>query len=851
LIFESANKYKSLIDTGKKAMNKTRSELVGICISVFALLAISGPAIAQVPEATVLQLLDSVTVLGEDFGIGLNDDEPPGFDELLSDSELSFIDCDANTAQGIACLDQDKVRIWDSLSNPTDPSELFSCLDDELPVNTRKGNPCTAIAMDNQGNIFIGARLNGTANIVLKIIEEPDGSACPMGLGFTSFTHEVWSDDGATLLTVNHLCYAELATGRPAISDIDVIESEDKRLLILEAKKTALFYSNFEPDANNTRVDEIASGKRDFALDGNEQVTSAAFMEYVRPEDATLGAGESNFFVVATTDRGRLTVVNAETGSAPPGYTKFDLVANRIMPAPAGCPAGEDSFDVAISTKSGVGYATDFSNCSLHVFKPQSDADGNFSGFDTSTAVTMETSISTTVYQPLDVSVSPGIGFDLDDCFPNCEIITGAASLLNVQLASGASNVILYQVAGIPHCAWIPDVCADVLDLGAGDPVKLLIDAGVLRTLVPACNVNLPECVSPQALEFNVTPLLPDEVTVNYQLQTDLDNGADTNGKRVLDSLWLTTDYRAQRFAYPDGADRTDPTAPRINKGFRFNALFFVPEPGVITDGVLEMQFDVSELLHTEGGPGPERGCTLASDLHPGFTLENLLDWDLTVRVSELFENVGNEFIGTPVNIGCINPGRMKSGGISMFPFDFEVTPCPVTLHADGYWRSDTEGGVNCITDPTSLLDDTPDDSVFAKLYDKLYDELLTHLKDFACESFDTGETMAPLSPEDCSTLEANWHNGKLKFDKALGATFDPKGSSGDENFGSVQAQLRNYISRIESALPYGGDPANRVGENAARAQTLQHILVDKLLPSIEAAPNNRFIEGDRTWATD
>ena len=424
---------------------------------------------------------------------------------------------------------------------------------------------------------------------------------------------------------------------------------------------------------------------------------------------------------------------------------------------------------------------------------------------------------------------------------------------MNVQLASGASNVILYQVAGIPHCAWIPDVCADILGLGlVGDPVDLLIDAGVLRTLAPTCLLDPDDCVvnkNPQALEFNVTPLLPDEVTNNYQLQTDLDNGAETNGKRVLDSLWFTTDNRAQRFAY-------HPFLGRINKGFRFNALFFVPEPGVITDGVLELQLDVSELLRTEAGSGPERGCTLASNLPADFTLADLLDWDVTIRVSELFENVGNEFInefiGTPVNVGCINPARSRSGGISMFPFDFEVTPCPVTLHADGQWLSDTKGGVNCITDPEVYLsDDVPDDAVFAKLYDKLYDELLVHLQEFACKPFDTVKTMAPLSPEDCSTLEANWHNGKLKFDKALGATFDPKGSSGDENFGSVQAQLKNYISRIESALHYGDDPANRVGENAARAQTLEHILVDKLLPSIEAALDNKFVEDDLTWATD
>ena len=120
-------------------MNKNKNRLAGICISVFALLAISGPAMAQDPEATVLQLLDSVTVLGKDFGIGLNDDEPPGFDELLNDSALDFIDCDANTAHrfvvrhiGLTTLR----RSW-LTQYPTRPPfgdlELLANLVDHLP----------------------------------------------------------------------------------------------------------------------------------------------------------------------------------------------------------------------------------------------------------------------------------------------------------------------------------------------------------------------------------------------------------------------------------------------------------------------------------------------------------------------------------------------------------------------------------------------------------------------------------------------------------------------------------------------------------------------------------------------
>ena len=109
-----------------------------------------------------------------------------------------------------------------------------------------------------------------------------------------------------------------------------------------------------------------------------------------------------------------------------------------------------------------------------------------------------------------------------------------------------------------------------------------------------------------------------------------------------------------------------------------------------------------------------------------------------------------------------------------------------------------------------------------------------------------SGDPFPPLSPGNCASLEANWFNGKDKLVKALAATFEPKSSSGNENFGSVQSQLQNYSNIINGAFPYGPDPANRVGEQAARVETLQHILVDKLLPSI---PDTGFDDLNKTWA--
>ena len=82
---------------------------------------------------------------------------------------------------------------------------------------------------------------------------------------------------------------------------------------------------------------------------------------------------------------------------------------------------------------------------------------------------------------------------------------------------------------------------------------------------------------------------------------------------------------------------------------------------------------------------------------------------------------------------------------------------------------------------------------------------------------------------------------------KALDATIDPKVSAGAQNFGAVQSQLNNYQAALAQAeFSAGPDPVNRLGEHAARIETLQHILNDKLAPSI---PPDGFVESDRTWA--
>ena len=159
----------------------------------------------------------------------------------------------------------------------------------------------------------------------------------------------------------------------------------------------------------------------------------------------------------------------------------------------------------------------------------------------------------------------------------------------------------------------------------------------------------------------------------------------------------------------------------------------------------------------------------------------------------------------------------------------------------------DSEGMVNCPLGDGDASAEIADDSVFAKLYVKTYDELLQHLDELACTNVDVGggASLAPLSPSDCSSLRATWLNGKDKLTKALAAAFEPKNSVGNENFGAVHSQLQNYLDLLRAAIPYGDDPASRVPEQVSRALVLQHLLDDKVLPSI---PENGFNDADQSW---
>jgi hypothetical protein len=288
----------------------------------------------------------------------------------------------------------------------------------------------------------------------------------------------------------------------------------------------------------------------------------------------------------------------------------------------------------------------------------------------------------------------------------------------------------------------------------------------------------------PIALQrLDVTRLLPKEVT-------------DLFAADELPSMLITERYRGQAPAY------------------EFDAFFGLPEAGVEFRDVFEGEFAVNLLAEKSlGCIDPMPGATVA--------LETLLRWDVTTTVSERFVTYGNKDVGhqdTIVNSGC---GSTKVTGSrwSLYAYNLEMNPDTISYVGD-----------------TRYLN-TADDAVFAKLVDQLYDDLYDVQTYQVCDVPPEGD-VAPVSGSICGTLASNWANGRDKLTKCIGASTQPKQSSGDQNCSAFRSQLTNYRSTIEAipaALP-GSDIANRIGELKARARIVEYLFVYRFLPSIPPA---------------
>jgi len=841
-------------------MNNLRKIIAAGLALLFGSLLMTGSAGAQALVAEPVQVLDTVEVfcptcaqnMKFDNAERINDD----FELLFDVPGADFIACTRDPGGDFLCLDRSdkKVKKWPGTS-PAILDDVFSCEDDALGLNTRKANTCTGYTFGLDAHFLAGLNKGRTFSLIQITAPVPTGGD-PDGCGSAS----KMSDPAGS-------CAKEIYTGRPLLLDIKPIQNAvaddftfGPGIIGLEERSTTSFFKI--PVASEPI--ELAD-KKDWGLRGKVTLDSVDVMQVDNPVTTLV----DNYVFVTTSDH---RILAKKLDSDLPVIELYRIADERLVqadPAAVQCNFDDDQhYGLKVSEKSNVAYLTDGNYCQTvaleAVFDVEDDGMGGLTGTGdlmsleaiTETTPTvadrnliLSTSGTAGTFSPVGAATSPGVNFSLldpgcsdDETGEGCTFISGAsgasaATLQTVTVVSEESGVTVFQAKGIPFCSYKPVACFKLLDTNFDpliDPlptreqaIAILEGMDVLFRLPGADDDPMTATFRPEEYAFNTTSVLPQEILDRF-------NGPGTDPGQIP-PLWMLPDYRAQ-----------------LQHDFFFEALFFVTEAR--TDDVLTLTLNVAELQGSA-----DLGCQTAGDLLPNYTLADLLSWDVTTRVSErdpTFDGpqspANKNFQGTLVNAGC-GTTRSRSKGISMFPYNLEMSGCPGTLDGGGNLIFDTAGSPACVLgDLESAPGSYPameiaDDAVFAKSYVTLYDELFTHLDELVCEESAPNADDAILSQLDCGLLAANWFNGKDKLVKAFDATIQPKNSAGAQNFGAVQSQLANYRTILNAAITLGRpDPVNEVGGQSARLDTLETVMNDKLIPSI---PVDGFVEDNAFWA--
>ena len=291
---------------------------------------------------------------------------------------------------------------------------------------------------------------------------------------------------------------------------------------------------------------------------------------------------------------------------------------------------------------------------------------------------------------------------------------------------------------------------------------------------------NGPNRYVPAAQILNVKPLLPPEVTSLFDA-----SGTPPNG---LPAMYISSRWRGQ-----------------ATNDFWFDGLFFKTDTGLIFTNTFDGLVDVSVLT------GSELGCVP--------NLGDLKAWDMITTVSEQARSVDARFIDGLINVGCINPTKVKGTRLSLYSVNFEVAP-------------DTFGPTILGTKKKLTQNN---DAVFARLVQSLWKDLGKIKANYACKQSDPVPVggVAPLSKPICNQLKSLWRAADNKINLCVNATFNPVNAYQ----ASVCGLAREYVDDFEAALPAtatGPDVYNRLGELKGRSEVFRHVWDERFLNSIK-----------------
>lgn len=356
--------------------------------------------------------------------------------------------------------------------------------------------------------------------------------------------------------------------------------------------------------------------------------------------------------------------------------------------------------------------------------------------------------------------------------------VAASLSLVDVTNPGGSTEATVIPVR-IPDCRYIPQACLALLppagDTAANDDAAraLLINLGVIKSLASGA-----DRLKPAAQLLNATKLLPADVTARYDASGQPPGG--------LPPMHVGPRWRGQ-----------------AGNGHWIDGLFFVTEAGVVFRDNFDGLIDVSALT------GGELGCvTNPADLHA---------WDMITSVSERAKSVAGRFGDKLLNVGCVNPTKVKGDRLSLYSVNLEIAP-------------DTWGPTVKSSTPKLTANN---DAVFARLVQSLWADLGETKARYACRAADPAPagSAAPIAPAQCELLATMWRQAKTKINACVNASFRPASATGTAACNAA----RDRVAAFEAALPAspaGPDPYNRLGELASRVDVFQHVWDERFLVS-------------------
>jgi hypothetical protein len=480
----------------------------------------------------------------------------------------------------------------------------------------------------------------------------------------------------------------------------------------------------------------------------------------------------------------------------------------------------------------------------------------------------LQTTVDAVAYNGHTVHVYEGQNVNFADCELSCGV--GTATILSsfILLPNTNANGTVWEIKGIPHCAWNPEACADVLGYTSNNPKVELCAAGVLRLVGPLLNDSVDcEDAIPELLVFNVTPVLPPSLVAEFP--------------GGLPELLIPPDYQAQEIGSygADGIDNDGDIAVDETDGsesYFFDALLFKAD-GAQSGAVPELEVDTGLIA-----PGSLE-CPEDNTVSP-------LNSTVAVRIQEQFPSALtcgsgscalDKHQGAMVTYDCFNPSRLK-GCCSVYPINLQAALHQAAQTAEGKWYVDP-------LDYSAAVDD----SAAGKLLDKLFDELKV-AQALACNDVDNDPNdLAPLDLSTCSKLTDIYDNAASKLISALLNTAEQTGTNDNcsqqsRNYQSFESQIANFQAVVESyegnfpacndgddndgdgtadtnGAVVGGtelppdtqcvgdiarDPAGRVQSLIAKTSVLPYVLNRMLLPSIPSSCPDGWNDGNLDWIT-